>query len=158
MVQDALVVRQQVRVTRVANDDVPPEGGTIQPPGFTEWASTANHYEYQAHFINASKGWNVISSDLTTHEDCVMLQNRVWVPASLEQEIAPILHLGHKCLDRMFKVASNLCYWMEMKETLTDLVTECRFCQEYTNLQVAMDKQPSLEPSYPGEMISIDVG
>ena len=67
------------------------------------------------------RGWNVTSIDLTTHEDCVIVQNRVWIPVGLQQEVAPILHLGHKCVDRMFKVASKLCYWVGMKVTLTDL-------------------------------------
>ena len=104
------------------------------------------------------RGWNVTSIDLTTHEDCVMVQNRVSIPAGLQQEVAPILHLGHKCVDRMFKVAAKLCYWVGMKVTLTDLVTQCQYCQQYANMPAMLDKQLSLEPFYPGQMISIDVG
>ncbi len=104
------------------------------------------------------RGWNVISNDLSTHENCVMVQNRVWIPEGLETEVAPILHLGHKCVDRMFKVASGICYWTGMTKTLKDVVTDCQYCQQYANLPATSEKAPSPEPSYPGEMISIDVG
>ena len=40
-----------------------------------------------------------------------MVQNRVWIPEGLEEEVASILHLGHKCVDRMLKVVTTICYW-----------------------------------------------
>ena len=83
-----------------------------------------------------------------------MVQNRVWIPEGLETEVATILHLGHKCVDRMFKVASGMCYWAGKTQMLKDTMTECQYCQEYANLPAT----PSPEPSYLGEMISINVG
>merc|ERR1712020_121313 len=104
------------------------------------------------------RGVSITALDLTIHEDCVMVQNRVWIPAGLATEIAAILHLGHKSKMRMFKVATGTCYWPGMTNTLEDIVTECQFCRQFVNLPPTPEKSPSPEPVYPGEMISIDVG
>ena len=104
------------------------------------------------------RGRAITSLDLTIHEGCVMVQNRVWVPGGLETEMASKLHLGHKCQDRIIKVATSVCYWMGMTDVLKDVVAQCQFCQQFHNLPPTPEKTPSPEPSYPGEMISIDVG
>ena len=55
------------------------------------------------------KGTTINSMDLSIYKDCIMVQNRFWIPAGLEQEVAAILHLGHKGVDNMMRVASTLC-------------------------------------------------
>ena len=49
--------------------------------------------------------------DLFIYRECIMVQNRLWIPRGLEQEVAAILHIGHKGVDNMMKVAKSLCYW-----------------------------------------------
>ena len=39
------------------------------------------------------RGMAVNYQDLSIYRECVMVQNRIWIPAALEQEVAAILHL-----------------------------------------------------------------
>ena len=56
------------------------------------------------------RGIKIQPIDLFIYQECVMVQNRLWIPRGLEQEVATILHLGHKGVDNMMRVAKNLCY------------------------------------------------
>ena len=71
------------------------------------------------------RGSTVQPIDLFIYKDCVMVQNRLWIPKGLEQEVATILHIGHKGVDNMMRVAKNLCYWSGITDDLKDVSTEC---------------------------------
>ena len=104
------------------------------------------------------RGMAVNYQDLSVYRDCVMVQNRIWIPAALEQEVAAILHLGHKGVCNMIRIASTLCYWKGITEDIKAVSTECDYCRKTAPLPPNDDHTPPLEAEYPGEMISIDVG
>ena len=105
------------------------------------------------------QGTTVQPIDLFIYKNCIMVQNRLWIPKGLEQEVATILHIGHKGVDNMMKVAKSLCYWSGITDDLKDVSTECIQCRTQAPLPPNTgDHPPSPEPEYPGEMISIDVG
>ena len=47
------------------------------------------------------RGPTIKTIDLSIYRECIMVQNRLWVPRALEEEMAAILHLGHKGVDNM---------------------------------------------------------
>ena len=104
------------------------------------------------------RGLAINYQDLSVYKECIMVQNRIWIPAALEQEVAAILHLGHKGVCNMIRIASTLCYWSGITEDIKAVSTECEYCRKMAPLPPNNDHTPPLEAEYPGEMISIDVG
>ena len=71
------------------------------------------------------RGMAVNYQDLSIYRECVMVQNRIWIPAALEQEVAAILHLGHKGVCNMIRIASTLCYWKGITEDIKEVSNIC---------------------------------
>ena len=86
------------------------------------------------------KGTTINYLDLSIYQECVMVQNRFWIPSGLEQDVAAILHLGHKGVSNMIRVASTLCYWSGITNDIYAVSTECLFCR--TQAPLPPNKDP----------------
>ena len=85
-----------------------------------------------------------------------MVRDRIWAPKSLTRSFFNNLHLGHRAVDMMKRLALRSVYWPGMTEDLTDYYNECYACKQ----KMQMNKEPALLPEEetcrPYECISMD--
>jgi hypothetical protein len=61
-------------------------------------------------------GRSIQPEDLSIVGGCVIVQERIWVPISMRDEAADLLHMGHQGVDQMIKrAARGTCYWPGMR-------------------------------------------
>ena len=58
-------------------------------------------------------------TDLSLYKNCVLVRDRIWVPENLKRNFYNNLHLGHRGVDIMMRLAIRSVFWNGIKEDLT---------------------------------------
>lgn len=84
-------------------------------------------------FCHESK--NVLSSikieDLSIYHNVVMERDRIWAPQSIILNFFNNLHLGHRRVDIMMRLAQRSVSWSGMKKDIEDYFNECQTCNRH---------------------------
>ena len=76
--------------------------------------------------------------DLSLYRNVIMVRNRIWAPESIRFAFFNNLHLGHRSVDMMQRLALRSVYWTGLSKDLTDFFNECPHCNR------TMDKNKKL--------------
>jgi hypothetical protein len=95
--------------------------------------------------------------DLSLYRDVIMVQDRIWAPSSITFSFLNNLHLGHRSVDMMMRLATRSVYWSGMKKDLTDFFNECDECNHNMRKNKTLPDLPEDETTLPYECISIDI-
>lgn len=90
------------------------------------------------------KGWpkrvqrcfkNVYSQnqDLEEVQGCLLVQDRVVVPTSLQNKVLKLLHANHNGIIKMKQLARKRVYWFGINKSIEDFVKGCDTCLKMTN-------------------------
>ncbi|KAK0419802.1 hypothetical protein QR680_014328 [Steinernema hermaphroditum] len=77
--------------------------------------------------------------ELSVFSDCLMLADRVVLPAKLRRRMLKQLHRGHPGMERMKRLARKMVFWPQMNEDVEDFVRSCAPCANAA-------KKPELAP------------
>ena len=95
----------------------------------------------QIHCSEHANGVGKIKAeDLSLYQDVVMVRDRIWAPQSLTRSFFNNLHLGHRCVDMMKRLALRSVYWSGISEDLTSYFNECYDCK--TNMKKNAEPEP----------------
>merc|ERR1712105_424075 len=110
--------------------------------------------------IHCKSNKNGISSikkkDLSLYRDTIMVRDRIWAPESLTAAFFNNLHLGHRSVDIMHRMALRSVYWTGMTADLTDLFNECQHCNHIMDKNKKLPDLPEEETTRKCECISMD--
>ena len=73
---------------------------------------------------------NPLWNQLSVVDDCILVDNRIAVPAQLRQAVMKRIHRGHPGQEAMIDV-SNYLWWPHMHKDIVNLAEECRECTRY---------------------------
>ena len=78
------------------------------------------------HDKESSNGLRAITiEDLSIYRDVVMVADRIWGPKPMARAFFNNLHLGHRAMDMMKRLAMRSVYWCGMARDLEDFFNEC---------------------------------
>lgn len=66
--------------------------------------------------------------DLEEIDGCLLYQDRVVIPASLQKEVLLLLHKNHSGITKIKQMARRTVYWHGMSVDIEDFVKTCRVC------------------------------
>ena len=69
--------------------------------------------------------------DLSLYRNCILVRDRIWVPEDLRQSFYNNLHLGHRGVNIMMRLALRSSYWVNMKADLQYFYNDCSTCNHY---------------------------
>ena len=102
---------------------------------------------------------NPLWNQLSVVDDCILVDNRIAVPAQLRQAVLKRIHRGHPGQEAMIDV-SNYLWWPHMHKDIVNLAEECRECTHYgKNAKYILPKnssQPLPLLSQPGQEVQLD--
>ena len=94
--------------------------------------------------------------DLSLYQDVVMVRDRIWAPNSLRYAFFNNLHLGHRGVDMMKRLALRSVYWSGISQDLTDFFNECYQCSHNMKKNKDPEELPEEETCRAYECISMD--
>ena len=102
---------------------------------------------------------NPLWIQLSVVDDCILVDNRIAVPAQLRQAVMKRIHRGHPGKEAMIDL-SNYLWWPHMHKDIVNLAEECRECTRYgKNAKYILPKnssQPLPLLSQPGLEVQLD--
>ena len=109
------------------------------------------------HDKESSNGLRAITiEDLSIYRDVVMVADRIWGPKPMARAFFNNLHLGHRAVDMMKRLAMRSVYWCGMARDLEDFFNECEQCQDMQRKNKEPEKLPQEETTRPYECITMD--
>ena len=63
--------------------------------------------------------------DLSLYKNCLLVRDRIWVPDDLKRNFFNNLHLGHRSVDIMMRLATRSAFWEGMKADLDKYFADC---------------------------------
>ena len=110
--------------------------------------------------IQCSEHANGVASikveDLSLYQDVVMVQDRICAPKSLRYAFFNNLHLGHRGVDMMKRLALRSVYWLGIRNDLNDFFNECYQCSHNMKKNKKPEDLPEEETKRSFECISMD--
>ena len=74
---------------------------------------------------------NIKIEDLSLYRNIVMVRDRIWSPHDIRFAFFNNLHLGHRSIDIMKRLARRSVYWTGMSKDITDYFNECHACNHH---------------------------
>merc|ERR1712030_27250 len=96
--------------------------------------------------------------DLSLYKNCILIWDRIWVPEDLRRNFYNNLHLGHRSVDIMMRLAMRSAYWVNMKSDLQYFYNDCRTCTQQQEKNKKLEKIPEVEVRQPFEQLTMDIG
>jgi hypothetical protein len=110
--------------------------------------------------IHCSENKNGISAikteDLSLYRNVIMVRDRIWAPESIKHAFFNNLHLGHRSVDMMQRLALRSVYWTGISKDLTDFFNECQHCNHIMDKNKKLEDLPEEETTRAFECISMD--
>ena len=110
--------------------------------------------------IHCSENKNGISAikveDLSLYRNVIMVQDRIWAPESIRFAFFNNLHLGHRSIDMMQRLALRSVYWTGLSKDLTNFFNECQHCNGTMDKNKKLADLPEDETTRGFECISMD--
>ena len=85
-----------------------------------------------------------------------MVRDRIWAPESIRFAFFNNLHLGHRSIDMMQRLALRSVYWTGLAADLTNLFNECQHCNRTMDKNRKLPDLPEDETKAVFECISMD--
>ena len=86
----------------------------------------------------------------------IMVRDRIWAPHSIRHAFFNNLHLGHRGVDMMQRLALRSVYWTGISKDLTDFFNECQHCNHTMDKNKKLPDLPEDETTRAFECISMD--
>merc|ERR1712030_98834 len=106
--------------------------------------------------VKTSSGLKI--EDLSLYRNCLLIRNRIWVPEDLRQNFYNNLHLGHRGVDIMMRLALRSAYWVNMKADLQYFLNDCSTCLAQQEKNKKLPKIPEVKVREPFEQLTMDIG
>ena len=87
-----------------------------------------------------------------------MIQDRIWVPEELRRNFYNNLHLGHRGVDIMMRLAMRSAFWINMKADLQYFFNDCSTCIQSQEKNKKQERIPEEEVHYPFQQLIMDIG
>ena len=94
--------------------------------------------------------------DLSLYRNVIMVRDRIWAPKDITFAFFNNLHLGHRSVDMMQRLALRSVYWTGMSKDLTSFFNECQSCNRLMDKNKKLDDLPEDETTRAFECISMD--
>ena len=95
-------------------------------------------------------------ADLSIYKNIIMVRDRIWAPEPITFAFFNNLHLGHRSVDMMHRLALRSVYWPGMRKDLETFFSECQHCNRIMKRNKKPDDIPDEETTRPYECISMD--
>ena len=105
---------------------------------------------------NANGVGKINPEDLSLYQDVVMVRDRIWAPESLTRSFFNNLHLGHRAVGMMKRLALRSVYWSGIAKDLEDYYNECYDCNQKLQKNKEPEPLPEEKTFRPYECISMD--
>uniref|UniRef100_A0A914DCM8 RNA-directed DNA polymerase n=1 Tax=Acrobeloides nanus TaxID=290746 RepID=A0A914DCM8_9BILA len=102
------------------------------------------------------RNFAIKNDELSAHNGCIFLNDRIVIPSSLQGCILRQLHTSHPGMNRMKSLARSLCYWYGMDNDIERYVRNCDDCANAAKNPVKVPLQPWPTPLGPWKRIHID--
>merc|ERR1712030_272220 len=103
--------------------------------------------------VKTSSGLKI--EDLSLYRNCLLIRDRIWVPEDLRQNFYNNLHLGHRGVDIMMRLALRSAYWVNMKADLQYFLNDCSTCMDQQEKNKKLPKIPEVEVKEPFEQLTM---
>ena len=97
-----------------------------------------------------------LADSLTICNGCLLLGNRVVIPASMRRQILEHLHLGHFGMQKMKQLARTAVYWPRMDDDIEATCRQCVPCGEHQNKPPKPAIHPWMLPEKPWSRLHLD--
>ena len=104
--------------------------------------------EYQPFFVRRF--------ELSVDMGCLVWNNRVIVPKSLQDDMLSLLHEQHMGITKMKAVARAMVWWPSMDKALEDVAKRCGVCQSVVSIGQPAPLQPWRWCTYKWERVHLD--
>lgn len=101
------------------------------------------------------KQFRLRSDNLSIIEGCIMLGQRVVIPAILRKRILKQIHKGHPGMERTKAIARSYVYWPHIDSEIEDLVRNCSNCASAAKMPNKTTFRPWPKPSCAWERLQI---
>ena len=82
-----------------------------------------------------------------------MVRDRIWAPHDIRFAFFNNLHLGHRSVDIMKRLAQRSVYWTRISQDIIDFFNECHACSHHMDKNKKLDDLPEDETKLPFEYI-----
>ena len=86
-----------------------------------------------------------------------MIRDRIWVPEDLRRNFYNNLHLGHRGVDIMMRLAMRSAYWINMKADLQYYYNDCGTCAQLQEKNKKQERIPEEEVRCPFQQLTMDI-
>ena len=109
------------------------------------------------HCTDSKNGLSAIKvEDLSLYRNVIMVRDRIWAPESIKHAFFNNLHLGHRSVDMMQRLALRSVYWTGISKDLTDFFNECQHCNHVMDKNKKLPDLPEEETKRAFECIFMD--
>ena len=109
------------------------------------------------HCVQSKNGLSAIRvEDLSLYRNIIMVRDRIWAPESITFAFFNNLHLGHRSVEMMHRLALRSVYWQAIAEDLKSFFNECQHCDRVMDKNKKLEDLPEEETTRAFECISID--
>lgn len=105
---------------------------------------------------DVEKYWGRLRQRLKVLRGCLLLDDRVVVPKSLQMKVLRQLHEGHPGVVRMKQKACSFVFWTGIDKDVEKLVRGCENCQESAKMPRVAPLRPWPEPQKAWSRVHID--
>lgn len=105
----------------------------------------------------APKTYHAFHEELAFADGFIFRGERVIVPASLRKELMEEIHSAQMGVQSSLRRARECLYWPRMNAEITDYVSRCDVCQQYSTAQPCEPMMPLDVPDRPWQTISCDL-
>ena len=99
----------------------------------------------------------VETADISLYKNCILVCDHIWVPEELAQNFYNNLHLGHRGVDIMMRLAMRTVFWINIKSDLTSFYNECGTCTQSMEKNKKQERIREEEVHYPFEKLTMDI-
>ena len=99
----------------------------------------------------------IIRHNLSLFQDTICMNDRLYVPASLQPEMLRILHRGHMGITKTLRLARDSVYWPNIDKDIEAMVNGCTECINAKPVQAAEPLMPPPMPLRPFDKIGSDI-
>ncbi|KAK9710710.1 Integrase zinc binding domain [Popillia japonica] len=74
-----------------------------------------------------------IRHQLNVHENLLLLDNKIIVPAVLRKEMLTKIHVAHQGIEKTKARARQVFYWPGINSEIENMIKSCRVCEKFSN-------------------------
>lgn len=95
--------------------------------------------------------------DISLYKNCLMIRDRIWVPEDLRRNFFNNLHLDHRSVEIMMRLALRSAFCINMKTDLQYYFNDCGTCIQSQEKNKKQDRIPEEGVHYPFQQLTMDI-